>query len=78
MKCSLCGKDLSLTQYIWKNIPINGLVYSKVCDECAQTYLKAFIAENSPEFSREACSHPLEYQKSKDLLEIIRNEYKIK
>ena len=73
MKCSLCGKDLSLTKYVWRNAPINGLFYPEVCDECALTYLKTFIEENGPEFSREACSHPSEYQKAKDLLNIIKN-----
>ena len=57
MKCSVCQKDLSLTKFAWKNMPINGVCYTPVCDECAKIYLNVFLEENDPQFSRESCAH---------------------
>lgn len=76
MKCSICQKDLSLTKFIWKNVLINGICYTFVCDECAKIYLNVFLEENDPQFSRESCSHIIEYDKAKELLIEIKNKPK--
>ena len=70
--CDICKKPI--TTFIWHNVPINGLTYENVCDHCAKCFTKAFLEENSPQFSREAASHIKEYNKAVILLSSINEE----
>ena len=70
--CDICGK--AITTFIWHNVPVNGISYKNVCDSCARRFTKAFLEENSPQFSRESASHTKEYNEAITLLTSINKE----
>lgn len=74
MRCSICGNDILPNSYIWNNVPVNGDMYSPVCDKCAKIYLGAYLEENGPEFSRESCSNPSLYKEAVELMSGIKND----